>query len=87
MMSMIMRRVVVFPAPLRPSRPKIEPWGTSNDSPSTAAWSPKLFFSLDSEIAGSIEPPRIERVRLRARFARIIDDAAINRLTPARGAD
>ena len=42
-MFMIMRMVVVLPAPLGPSRPNTIPFGTLNESASTALKRPKLF--------------------------------------------
>ena len=40
MMSMIIRMVVVLPAPFGPRRPKIEPGGTAIETPATALKSP-----------------------------------------------
>ena len=43
---MIIRIVVVLPAPLPPTKPVINPSGTSNDTRSTAVWSPKRLVSF-----------------------------------------
>src|SRR5438034_205528 len=53
-MSMIIRIVVVFPAPLGPSRPNTVPRGTWNESESTAWNLPKDFETFVSSIAVSI---------------------------------
>src|SRR5688500_1886190 len=42
-MPVIMRMVVVFPAPLRPSSPVMVPLRTLNETPSTARTSPNVF--------------------------------------------
>ena len=34
-MPMVIRKLVVLPAPLRPSRPTISPWATVKPTPST----------------------------------------------------
>src|SRR5690606_31122549 len=45
---MIMRMVVVFPAPFPPTKPVIRPSSTRNDTWSTAQWSPKRRTTLSS---------------------------------------
>ncbi len=42
---MIMRRVVVFPAPFGPSRPRITPRVAENETPLTASTSPKRLLT------------------------------------------
>src|SRR5690554_2254799 len=42
-MPMIMRMMVVFPAPLGPRTPRILPWGAENDTLSTTAVEPYTF--------------------------------------------
>src|SRR5580704_18935396 len=46
-MPMTARMVVVFPAPLRPTRPTISPSLTARDSLSTATRSPKRWYSSE----------------------------------------
>src|ERR1700730_8542795 len=46
-MPMTARMVVVFPAPLRPTRPTISPRLTARDSLSTATRSPKRWYSSE----------------------------------------
>src|SRR5262249_61071612 len=46
-------RVVVFPAPLGPSRPKTSPPATSKETSSTATRSPKRRVNACAEITGS----------------------------------
>ena len=53
-MFMIMRIVVVLPAPLGPSRPNITPRGTRKERPSTALNRPKTFDTFSSSMAGFI---------------------------------
>ena len=53
---MIMRRVVVLPAPLGPRRPKEPPRGTARDR-SFTAWCPeKALFTPERRIASSLTP-------------------------------
>ena len=47
----IIRTVVVLPAPLGPSRPSTEPSGTTKDTPSTATVSPKCLTRPSASIA------------------------------------
>ena len=57
-MFMIMRMVVVLPAPLGPSRPNIAPFGTSSDRLSTALKRPKAlqtFEELDRAVHGEAD--------------------------------
>ena len=49
----IMRTVVVFPAPLGPSRPRTEPWPTVKLTPSTAVKSPKRLTRSMASMAMS----------------------------------
>ena len=51
-MSSIMRMVVVLPAPLGPSRPKISPAHTSNDTSLTTRTSAKLLLIADMLTVG-----------------------------------
>ncbi len=53
-MFMVIRIVVVLPAPLGPSRPNIEPFGTESERSSTALKRPKLLATWVSSIAGSM---------------------------------
>src|SRR3984893_13080983 len=53
-MAMIMRRVVVLPAPFGPRSPNIEPFGTCRERPSTALNRPKAFVTPASSIAFSM---------------------------------
>ena len=55
-MFMIIRMVVVFPAPLGPSSPKATPWGTRKERSSTAGKRPKILLTFWSSIAGSMVP-------------------------------
>src|SRR5512144_520250 len=49
-MFIVIRIVVVLPAPLGPRRPNIEPFGTFSDRSSTALKRPKLFATCSSSI-------------------------------------
>src|SRR5262245_38327793 len=51
---MTMRRVVVLPAPLGPSRPKTLPRGTSSDRSFTAVWPAKAFVTPLRRMAYSL---------------------------------
>src|SRR3972149_2967535 len=51
-MSIIMRMVVVLPAPLGPSRPKISPAYTSNETSSTARTGPKDLRTCEIDTVG-----------------------------------
>ncbi len=51
---MIMRIVVVLPAPLGPMKPTSSPTGTLRSMPCTATFFPKVFRTALSEIAGSV---------------------------------
>ena len=53
MMSRIMRMVVVFPAPLGPSKPYTDPRGTWSDRSRTATCSSYRFTTLRMSIAKS----------------------------------
>src|ERR1700687_2560973 len=53
-MLMIMRRVVVLPAPFGPRSPNIEPFGICRERPSTALNRPKAFETSTSSIAFSM---------------------------------
>src|SRR5262249_15801272 len=48
-----MRTIVVFPAPLGPSRAKIVPSVTVRSTPSSATWSPKDLRTARALIAGA----------------------------------
>ena len=50
-MPVIMRRVVVLPAPFGPRNPYIIPPGTSSESWSTAVWGPKRLVTPSSLMA------------------------------------
>ena len=50
-MFMIIRIVVVLPAPLGPSRPNMTPFGTENDRSSTARNLPKDLETFVSSMA------------------------------------
>ena len=50
----IMRTVVVLPAPLGPRRPSTVPSGTTKDTPSTATVSPKCLTRPSASIAGRV---------------------------------
>ena len=54
MMFMIMRMVVVLPAPLGPMSPKTTPSPMENETSSTAVWSPNRLwiFSTSSTFMG-----------------------------------
>ncbi len=54
-MSMIMRRVVVLPAPFGPSRPQIDPGATASETPATATKSPKLLRTSRSSRVDGME--------------------------------
>ena len=53
-MPMQLSSVVVLPAPLRPSRPKIDPAPTEKLIPSTATTSPKRLTSVSTRIVSSV---------------------------------
>src|SRR5690349_144879 len=59
------RMVVVLPAPLPPTKPVISPAGTSNDTWSTAVFSPnRRVSSLNSSMTTTVvtrDPPGIHR--------------------------
>ena len=71
-----MESVVVFPAPLGPTIPKIEPAVTSRSIPSTATVSPKCFESpwIDSTVSRFCGPRLRGAFRL-ARRCRLVDFA------------
>src|SRR5690606_15998458 len=54
-MSRIIRRVVVFPAPLGPSMANISPGRTSNDRSSTAVKFPYRFVTFCTQIAQAFD--------------------------------
>ena len=62
MMFMIMRIVVVLPAPLGPSRPKMVPRGTWSERSFTAGKRPKDFETFVSSIAFSMRARRLLRI-------------------------
>jgi hypothetical protein len=68
-MPVIIRMVVVFPAPFRPRSPVIVPRRTVNEIPSTARTSPKtLTMSRTARISPIAEnSPRSARAIVRAR--------------------
>jgi len=51
----IMRRAVVFPAPLGPIRPKISPWLTLKLKPSRACMGPNTL-TTDSASTATLKP-------------------------------
>src|SRR5258705_430884 len=53
---MIMRRVVVLPAPLGPRRPKAAPRGTARERSSTATCPEKALFTPERRMASSLTP-------------------------------
>jgi hypothetical protein len=55
--------VVVLPAPLGPSSPKISPRATANESPSTAVTSPKRRVSPRASMAGPFAAARAGSLR------------------------
>src|SRR5260370_30514106 len=64
-MPVIMRMVVVFPAPFRPSRPVIVPRRTVNETPSTARTAPNVLTTLRTSNTTDISRtlPRPETLR------------------------
>ena len=44
MKPVIMRMVVVLPAPFGPRKPSTSPFSTVNETPFTATFGPKVFF-------------------------------------------
>jgi ABC-type multidrug transport system ATPase subunit len=52
----IIRTVVVLPAPLGPSRPRTDPWGTEKLTSSTAVWSPNRLTRCSASIAREVMP-------------------------------
>src|SRR5258708_12993072 len=53
---MIMRRVVVLPAPLGPRRPKAAPRGTARERSSTATCPEKALLTPERRMASSLTP-------------------------------
>ena len=51
---MIMRMVVVLPAPLAPTKPVIRPGSTTNETSSTAVLSPNLLVRCRTSSAGGV---------------------------------
>ena len=45
-----MRMVVVLPAPFGPRKPRISPFSTLNEMPSTAVWRPYLLVRFSTSI-------------------------------------
>ena len=62
--------VVVFPAPLRPSSPKISPRWTSKDTPSTATVLPYRFDNPATLITVSAVPRTVGSVEVPIEVAR-----------------
>src|SRR2546427_945463 len=54
-MSMTIRSVVVFPAPLGPSRPKMLPRGIARERSLTARWPAKALVTPDNWMALSLK--------------------------------
>src|SRR5438309_1275763 len=55
-MPVIIRMVVVFPAPLRPRRPVMVPRGTEKETPSTAWTAPNVFTTSRKARMSDIYP-------------------------------
>src|SRR5512136_2007238 len=51
-----MRMVVVFPAPFGPRKPRISPFSTRNETPSTAVARPYLLVRLSTSIIRLLLP-------------------------------
>src|SRR3954451_21721421 len=60
----MIRIVVVLPDPLAPRNPVIRPGRTSNDTPSSTRWSPKLRLIFDTvSMPGTLGEPTGKGVR------------------------
>src|SRR5258708_37186548 len=65
---MIMRIVVLFPAPLGPSKPYSTPGGTSRERPSTAVWPENRFVMRSATRMDVVIGPAGETYRTAASF-------------------
>src|SRR5574340_329541 len=79
-MSMIIRIVVVLPAPLGPRRPKIPPWGISSERFRTAVWPANRLVTPTSwtrVMIGGVEGGTLERPAPRRGAARTLTPSSL----------